>query len=337
MKRLLPALAIAFLCACSGNTDPNALPVAQSTTVDTSSFDKVFQVTESHVVDELHSMVVLKDGEVIYQRYDTGHTPDELHVLWSASKTFTATAIGFAVQDGLLTVDDKVVSFFEPEIFHKEPSDSLKSMTIKHLLTMSSGFNGDYISDTRALILQNPTEKTLNTPLHFMPGERFQYNSMNTYLLSAIITKVTGRKLEDYLSEKLFTPLGIKNHIWQESAEGVNSGGWGLYLQSESLAKMGQFMLDKGMWKGKQLLNSEWFDEAMSVQITKGQSGSHDWTAGYGYQMWKCELPAYRIDGAWGQFVIVIPEKNAVVAITAHANNTQGILDAVWEHVYPAL
>lgn len=310
-------------------------------------FDKVFQeVSENEGSAELHSLMVLQGGKIIYEKYDISHDRDELHILWSASKTFTSTAIGFAVQDSLLTVNDKVISFFTQEELPAEPSEWLQALTVKDLLIMSSGFGRDYIGYIRAKSLANADSLILNTPLIFEPGSRFKYNSCNTYMLSAIISRVTGMTTEDYLAKKLFAPLGIKRYIWEKSAEGYTSGGWGLYLTTESMAKMGQFYLQKGVWNGKRLLAEEWFDEATRPQIYQPDKDGYtveqipayiddDWKSGYGYQIWVCTHNAYRLDGARGQLVIVIPDKDAVVVTTAQVVKTKPqMVKSIWNHIY---
>ena len=173
---------------------------------------------------------------------------------------------------------------------------------------------------------------------------------MNTYILSAIVTKVTGKKMADYLNEKLFKPLGIEDYYWCESPQGINTGGWGLYITTESFAKMGQFILQKGEWNGKQLLCAEWFDKATYPHIMQYQNKVTDpvrleelkrsrnqWEQGYAYQMWNCTDGAVRMHGANGQLGIIFPDKNAVVITTAYSTDTKKMLDSIWENIYPLL
>lgn len=315
----------------------------------TTSCDRVFGDVWGKACNELHSLMVVRNGKVVYERWANGHTPNELHILWSASKTFTATAVGFAVQDGLLSLDDKVVRFFKSEELPTEQTEWLKNMTIRNLLTMSSGFEKDYIGRANSNEKYDWAKETLASKILFQPGSMFAYNSMNTYLLSVIVSRVTGRKVADYLNLKLFKPLGIKHYIWEESPQGYNSGGWGLYLSTESMAKAGVFFLNRGTWHGKRLLNEQWFDKATSTQILQYQNRvtdkseidrltrEDDWNQGYGFQMWRCRHNGFRFDGAWGQFVIILPDKQTVIAITSHTGDTHLLLDAVWKNIYPIL
>lgn len=335
---------IALLCAaavmasCSREVKDTPIPQATDSTVDVSSFDKVFADVRMDGTNEIHSLVVLKGGKLIYERYAEGQEKDALHILWSASKTFAATAVGFAVQEGLLTVDDKVIGFFDESELPAEPSDELKSLTVKHLLTMTSGFARNILGPIEAGVVEHPAAEQLSYGFKFAPGDHFEYNSMSTYILSAIITKLTGQTVEQYLESRLFQPLGIRRHLWETSADGYSMGGWGLHITTASLAKMGQFFLQKGVWDGKRLLNEEWFDEAMSVQVSTGDGQHGEWSQGYGYQMWKCSVPGmYRLDGAWGQYSIIIPDKDAVVACNCHSNNTGKILASIIENIYKNL
>lgn len=348
---LLSLLAGAFLAtSCCSGTD--ALPRASKDVKArfTQSCDLVFDDVWGVACDELHSMMVIKDGEVVYERWATGHTPEELHILWSASKTFTALGVGFASDEGLLSVDDKVVDFFTEDELPDEQSEWLKDMTLWDLLVMSSGFAQDFIGPAqRRSDFNQWAKKTLESEVVFEPGSRYGYNSMNTYLLSVIVSRVTGEKLVDYLDRKLFTPLGIKDFVWEESPEGYNSGGWGLFLSTESLAKAGQFVLQNGQWNGRQLLSEEWISEATSAQIMQSAGlnrskeelarlkAENDWEQGYGYQMWLCRHGGVRFDGAWGQYCIIFPEKNAVVVALSHSGNTPRILTSIWTNVLPLL
>lgn len=309
--------------------------------------DRVFEEVAREGTNLLHSLMVVKDDEVVYEKWSTGHSPEQLHVLWSTSKSFTALAVGFAEQDGLLCVEDRVVDFLEPHQLPLYEQKWIEDITIHHLLTMSSGLGDDASLRQIRNGLGDWARETLSMRHYFAPGEMYHYSSMDTYLLSVVVTNVTGKKLVDYLAEKLFEPLGIEDYYWEESPQGYSTGGWGLYLTTESLAKAGLFMLHRGQWQGKRLLCETWFDKATSPQIMqyKGRvtdpkriehykrSGDQG-NQGYGYQIWCCTDGAYRMDGAWGQTVVIHPEKNAVVVTTGHAGNSKTILDSIWNNIF---
>lgn len=343
------ALTILSGCSSGGQAGQASLPRGEATEEQTASFDRMFNdIAHCGATSELHDLIVVKDGKVIYERYDPAHTPENKHVLWSASKTFTATAIGFAVQDGLLSLEDPITKFFKDEI-PENHSDTLEKVTVWNLLTMSSGFKRDLVEDAESLDLKNPAAKMMSENFQFFPGDKFNYNSMNTYLLSAIVTKLTGMTAADYLDEKLFKPLGITDWYWKESAEGYSMGGWGLFLRPEDFTKMGVWMLQKGVWNGKRLLNEEWFDQAMSKQIyqTKGtglteeemeeKGKDNDYLNGYGYQMWISKTGAARLDGAWCQYCVICPDKNAVITVNSVCTNGFALLDFIWKNVYDKL
>ena len=301
---------------------------------------------------DLHSIMIVQHGNVLAEKWMSEGKEDEPHVLNSVSKTFTASAIGFAIAEGKLKLTDKVISFF-PDQLPANISENLEAMTIHDLLTMTCGHDGDLRSNERAARNADKgwVEQFLAYPVDHKPGTFFAYNSPGTYMLSAIVQKVTGEKLVDYLYPRLFRPLGIVNVKWQESPEGINCGGWGLYLKTEDLAKMGQLFLQKGKWDGQQVLPEEWIAEASAKQIASFPAGmdpeaakkskisenTNDWMQGYGYQMWRCRHNAYRADGADGQNILKIPEKDAVIAVTAHIGDKQAELDLIWKYLLPAL
>ena len=288
---------------------------------------------------ELHSFMILRHGKVVSEGWWNPYQNDLKHTLYSCSKSFTATAIGFAVSERKLTVNDKVISFF-PEDLPNQISSNLAELKIKDLLSMSVGHEkepSNIISTS-----DNWVKEFLNTPIKYQPGTKFLYNSPATYMLSAIVQKVTGQRVIDYLKPRLFDPLGISGIDWEIDPKGINTGGWGLRLKTEDMAKFGQLFLQKGKWNGKQILPASWVEEASTMKIlqdpnaTQSRKDSSDWLQGYCYQMWRCRNNGYRADGANGQFIIVLPDQDAVIAITAEAPDMQGEINLIWKHLLPA-
>ena len=288
---------------------------------------------------ELHSFMILRHGKVVSEGWWNPYRNDLKHTLYSCSKSFTATAIGFALSERKLTVNDKVISFF-PEDLPNQISSNLAELKIKDLLSMSVGHEkepSNIISTS-----DNWVKEFLNTPIKYQPGTKFLYNSPATYMLSAIVQKVTGQRVIDYLKPRLFDPLGISGIDWEIDPKGINTGGWGLRLKTEDMAKFGQLFLQKGKWNGKQILPASWVEEASTMKIlqdpnaTQSRKDSSDWLQGYCYQMWRCRNNGYRADGANGQFIIVLPDKDAVIAITAEAPDMQGEINLIWKHLLPA-
>lgn len=253
---------------------------------------------------EIHHLVLLRHGAVIADFHPAPFRATDGHTLFSCSKTFVAAAVGIAEGEGLLRVSDPVVSFFPNEL-PDSVSPWLASLTVRDLLTMQSG-----IVPTDS-VRQNSlhwVRDMLALPVTAKPGERFAYDSMCTYLLSAIVGRVSGSSLLDYLRPRLFNPLGVTDLNWEASPEGESCGGWGLYLQSESMAKFGQCLLQKGRYADRQLIPAQWVSDMMTVHVTE---------RGYGYQMWTCAQPgSMRADGAYGQFIIVLPHEDMVCVIT---------------------
>lgn len=288
---------------------------------------------------EFHSIMVLRHGKVVAEGWWNPYRPDLHHTMYSVSKSFTATAVGFAVAEKKISVDDKVISFFPNEVPNYNDA-TLASLRIKDLLSMSAGQQPDPTGPV--VISDNWTRTFLSTPILKQPGSEFLYNSAATYMLSAIVQQVTGQKILDYLQPRLFQPLGIAGIDWEVSPQGVNTGGWGLRLKTEDMAKFGQLFLQKGIWKGKQILPTAWIEEASTMKImqnpkaTQAEKDSSDWLQGYGYQMWRSRNNSYRGDGAFGQYILVLPEKDAVIIITSETDNMQTELNLVWKYLLPA-
>ena len=173
-------------------------------------------------------------------------------------------------------------------------------------------------------------------PVPHKPGTHFKYNTPATYLQSAIVQKVTGQTVLDFLKPRLFEPLGIDSPKWDTSPEGISLGGYGLYLRTEDIAKFGQLYLQKGQWQGKQLVPAEWIEQATSKQVSNGSDPNRDWDQGYGFQFWRCRHDAFRGDGKDGQFCLVLPKLDAVIAITANTGDMQAELNVVWDKLLPA-
>ena len=262
-------------------------------------------------------------------------------MLYSLSKSFTSTAVGFAVAENKLKVEDQVISFF-PQDAPEQISEHLAALRVKDLLTMSVGHAED--STGKLWGENNWVKKFLSLPIANQPGSAFLYNSGATYMLSALVQKVTGQKVIDYLTPRLFAPLGIEGATWETCPRGINTGGWGLKLQTEALAKFGQLYLEKGVWNGRQILPAAWVDEATTFKIQQPGGADlerlkkqSDWHQGYCYQFWRCRHNAFRGDGAFGQYTIVMPEQDAVIAITSESPSMQGEMDLIWDSLLPAM
>ncbi len=311
---------------------PRSTPEAQG--ISSASVLKFVEAVEQHDLG-LQSMQLLRHGHVVAEGWWQPYAPDVPHMLFSVSKSFTSTAVGFAVTEGLLSVDDSVLTFF-PEDAPTVPSDNLKAMRVRHLLTMTTGHEEDTLPRLTREQNENWVHAFLATPPEREPGTYFVYNNGASYMLSAIVQHVIGMTVLEYLQPRLFAPLGITGATWEQSPQGINTGGWGLKLKTEDIARFGQMYLQRGMWNGQRILPEAWIEEATSYQVPNNQENI-DWHQGYGYQFWRCRHDAYRGDGAFGQFCVVMQDQDAVLATTAGLLDMQAVLNLVWEHLLPAM
>ena len=354
-------LAVLLMTSCGGssknpsdtqtasNTEViNKLPRKETPKALTEAMDNYVKAIQNADMD-IHSIMVVKKGNVIYERYMSEGAPDKPHVLWSVSKTFTSIAVGLAINEGYIKLSDKLVSFFPNELPEK-PSKKLKAITIRDLLTMSCGHDSEpsFRGDDRDV---SWAAKFLAHPVEHKPGSYFCYNSLGTYMLSAIVQKVTGQKVVDYLGPRLFTPLGIDAPRWDESPEKINCGGWGLYLKTEDLAKVGLLILQNGKWGKNQVIPKKWVKEMTKKQVDSRPAGStpekveqdklnkknSDWVQGYGYQMWRSRHNGFRADGMQGQGILIHPDKDAVIIVTAKVDDMQKEFNFIWDYILPAI
>lgn len=287
---------------------------------------------------ELHSVKVLRHGKLAMTANFAPYDDQTPHMLFSLSKAFCSAAAGFAVQEGLLRWDSRVVEVLSEDA-PESPSEWLKSVTLHHLLCMGSGLKEE--SDGIAG-QQGVTEWAKAVLAHDCarePGTWFHYNSHGTYLVSRMVQKVTGMTVRDYLIPRLFVPLGIPVPFWSSSPEKVNCGGWGLYLTGDSIARFGQCLLQKGMWEGRQVLPLEWLERGTAAQIDNSNGNkdpNNEWHQGYGYQFWRTRGNRYRGDGAFGQICMVSEEKDMAVAVIAGVDDMGKEMQLMHEYLFPA-
>ena len=291
-----------------------------------------------HELNDLHahSLIVRHHDRQIAELYWKPYNSREKQIMFSVSKSFTAVAVLFAVQDGLCSLETPICDILEAYVDF-EPEDRVRRVKIRHLLTMTFGFveegvqkfylEHDWLSEALSLCPQHE------------PGSVFFYDNRCPFLCSVIVTKLTGKSMLGYLQEKLFTPLGIdpSETAWERNLQGYDKGAYGLSLTSRGLARFGQFILNGGRWQGVQLLKRSYVDMIMTVQTpTRRDVGfprEKDNSLGYSYFFWKCQpAGAFRASGLFGQFSIVLPEQDMVIAITSGAQNAdkQAILSATW-------
>lgn len=263
----------------------------------------------------IHSAMLLRHGKVFAEGYYAPYRPEIPHMLYSASKSVTSTAIGMAVDEGLMDIDERLEDIF-PGYAGKPANKWSKMLTVRHLLTMSTGVR---FNEVGSALDEDWVKMFMESVPKFEPGTQFEYNSLNTYMLSAVLRKKTGMSLTEFLTPRLYEPLDIRSHHWETCPKGMEKGGWGLNLCIEDLAKIAQLYLNKGVWNGRRLLSEEWIDAATSPQIpTPNGEMKH----GYGYQIWMSDDDGdYQFNGAFGQYVLVFPKQETVIAMYSGSSN----------------
>lgn len=248
--------------------------------------------------------------------------------IYSATKSFTSCAVGFAVQEGLLSLDEKLVDAFCDDL-PDTVSENLKKATVRDLLTMCLGQEkGNLMGEQRPLYEEDDWVKlSLRIPFVYEPGTHFVYNNVGPYLAGILVQRRSGQDLISYLTPRLFAPLGIKRPTWETDPLGNSFGAGGLFLTLTELHKFGLFYLAKGLWNGKQLLSEEWIKESTRQQVD----------APYGYLFWRGEYNSYRADGKYSQLSIVLPDKNAVISLVAECRESEMLLKSIYELLCPQL
>lgn len=315
---------------------PVAAPAAQG--VDATRVHAFLDAVEAAPGLEPHSLMILRHGHLVASGWWAPYAAHRPHLLYSLSKSFTATAAGIAAGEGLLDFDAPVLSYF-PEFDADVTDPRSRSLLVRHVAAMASGHEDETYDRARAADRDDLVRGFLLVPPEREPGTVFAYNQPATYTLAAIVQRVTGGSVTDYLRPRLFDPLGIGATGWVRDRAGREIGFSGLYATTDAVARLGELYLRDGVWQGRRLLPEGWTREAARVHVSTADAPA-DWLAGdyargYGYQLWR-SLHGYRGDGAYGQFCLVLPEQDAVIALTAAAQDAQELLDLVWEHLVPA-
>jgi CubicO group peptidase (beta-lactamase class C family) len=282
----------------------------------------------------MHSFMLLRHGNILTQGWWAPYRHDERHIIYSVSKSFTAIAVGFCIEEGLFTLEDKVVDLF-PEKLDFTPHAHTRQMTVEHLLTMRSGH--PYATDRRG---PDWVKAFLQTPPPVPPGTLFGYDSTATHTLCALIQKVTGMTMMDYLKPRLFDKLGIEGIYCQQDPMGIDAGSRGIHAKTEDMAKFGQLMLQNGVWNGEQIVPAHWVAAATKKHVdTAPKTSNSEGNPGYGYQFWRLRGDAYGGLGSGGQLIIVIPHLDMVWVSTGNLLEDEGSLDLIirlfWSTIAP--
>jgi CubicO group peptidase (beta-lactamase class C family) len=312
---------------------PRSTPAAQQ--VDPAAILGFVDAVDADPDIEMHSLMVVRHGHVVAEGWWAPYTAQRPHLLYSLSKSFTATAAAFAQAEGLLGLDDTVVSHFGE--FAADITDpASRSMKIRHVAAMASGHTREMMGEAFSRDPGEPVRGFLLSPPDQEPGTMFAYSQPCTYTLASIIQRNTGMPLTRYLRPRLFDPLGIGHVGWASFPPGREQGFSGLHARTEDVAKLGLLYLQQGRWQGAQLIPGEWVAEATPKQVDNPGEANPDWQQGYGFQFWMSRH-GYRGDGAFGQFCVILPEHETVIVTTAYTIKMQALLDAMWAHLLPGL
>ena len=254
--------------------------------------------------------------------------------VYSASKSFTSCAEGFAVQEGLISLDEKLVDAFADDL-PEEVSENLAKATVKDLLTMCLGQEkGGLMGGQRPQYKEEDWVKmSLAIPFVYEPGTHFVYNNVGPYLAGILVQRRSGcRDLVDYLMPRLFRSLGIRRPTWECDPMGLSFGAGGLFLTLSELHKLGLLYLQKGCWNGRQLLPEEWIMESTKKQVENNLD-----SYGYGYLFWGGPEGTFRADGKYCQLSIICREKNAVISLVSECRDSDALTKAIFEEIYPQL
>jgi CubicO group peptidase (beta-lactamase class C family) len=314
--------------------DPTS-PSAQG--VDAGGISAFLDVLERDPRIEPHGLIIQRHGRRVAEGYWSPHTAGRARLVYSLSKSFTGTALALQLGDGLLSLDD-LVSDHLPELFDVPARDDARTrrMRIRHIASMATGHDRELLPEAAAIDPDDPVRGFLAIPPDAEPGTLFAYSQPPVLALARILERLAGERLTDQLRPRVLDPLGVGEFRWARTTLGGDLGFSGVYTDLDAVARLGQLYLDDGVCDGRRLLPDGWVAAASAVQVANPEREEPDWRQGYGFQMWMSRH-GYRGDGAFGQYMVVLPEFDAVVAMFSCTEPMQVVLDAMWEHLLPAM
>ncbi|MFE5294281.1 serine hydrolase domain-containing protein [Isoptericola sp. NPDC056618] len=293
---------------------------------------------------ECHSLMIVRHGRVVVEGWWAPYTAERPHLLYSLTKSFTAVAVGLAVADGLLSLDDRVVDVLPASAPADGPDDVLaqgRRLTVRHLLSMTTGHRTDSLAEAWELEPQDLTKGFLRVPFTDPEGTAHGYDNATTYVLARMVERVTGRGLPELLDDRVFAPMGIGHAEWDRVASGAAFGFHGLHLTTEAVAAFGELLRCGGRWGDRQLVPRGWVEAATAAQVpttqVEGWSENPDVLRGYGYQFWRSRH-GFRGEGSFGQHCLVVPSHDLVIAVTAAlSGGGETLLGPLWECLLPGM
>lgn len=292
--------------------------------VDRKALDDFFEFMENNRI-EVHTMQIYQGERRLLRLAQAPYSCTDSREVYSLSKMFTSTVVGIAVEQGLVRVQDRLVDIFG----RKGVSEKMSHITLRHLLSMNTGHDRCVIPEM--MTARDSAEAFFGVEPAYEPGTHFTYNTGASCMLVSVIEKVSGRDFFQYACENLFYLMEMTDISWRRCADGRCVGGAGLHVCSDDIAKLGQMYLSGGMYKGRRILSEAWIREASSIVSDNSGNGTPDWCSGYGYQLWRCSRGGYRGDGAYGQLLVLLPDRDMFVAVQAFCNDMQREVDGVFE------
>jgi CubicO group peptidase (beta-lactamase class C family) len=291
---------------------------------------------------ECHSLMVVRHGHVVAEGWWAPYSADRPHLLYSLTKSFTSIAVGLAIADGLLSLDDRVADVL-PDHIPAAISEQGRRISVHHLLSMTAGHRMDTLAEAWQLEPGDLVKGFLRLPFAATEGTRHTYDNSAAFILARMVERVADCGLAEFLDERLFIPMGIDHAEWDRVGSGAAFGFHGLHLRTEAVAAFGELLLRGGRWGGKQLVPREWVELATGRHIgtrhdAEGADGA-DFLCGYGYQYW-ISRHGFHGFGAFGQHCVVVPSHDLVVALTSaqqQVQQAQDVLDAIWECLLPGI
>ena len=313
-------------------TIPVSTPSAQG--IDGHALVQFIDAIEADPVVEPHGLIIQRHGHRVLEAYWAPHRAEQIRLCYSLSKSFTGAALGLAIDDGLLSLDDLVVDHL-PDMAD-DVDDRTRRMRIRHIASMATGHHDETLV---AALLTDPKDLVgafLHLPPEHEPGTWFAYNQPPVLALATILQRLTGQRLVDQLRTRVLDPIGVGDLRWHQYRPGIDVGFSGVFTNLDAIARLGQLHLDGGRWDGRQVLPAGWVETASSVQTDNSNRPEPDWSQGYGFQLWRNQH-GYRGDGAYGQYMVVLPDHDTVVAFFSHTEPMQAFMDLLWSHLLPTL
>lgn len=311
---------------------PTSTPSAQGVPPD--RLGAFLDALEADPQIEPHGLIIQRHGHRILEAHWAPHRPGQIRHVYSLSKTFTGTALGLLLEDGRLGLDDLAADHY-PELL-AGADDRTRRIRIRHLASMSSGHDRELLIEAMALEPDDLVAGFFRIPPDHEPGSYFAYSQPPVLALATLLQRLSGARMVDYLRPRVFDPLSLGEVRWEQYRPGVDLGFAGLYTSLDAAARLGQLYLDDGLWDGRRLLPEGWVSEASKVQVTNPMRTEPDWRQGYGLLIWRCQH-GYRGDGAFGQYMVVLPEQDMVIAFFSATEPMQPVLDHIWEILLPSL